>query len=95
MPHGEPRAGQTTEDGARIDAGLVKRETRGSGWVRAVIVARSATWRPEIKRFAETLERADGGEVPELRAPGRGHGDETPEQAAAKDEVLASQAVAM
>src|SRR5439155_10683426 len=50
--------------------------------------------RGEIKRFAKSFQGANGHEVPKLVAPTGGDGDETPEQAPAEDEVLATKAVA-
>ncbi len=70
----------------------MKRQRSGSR-AGGVVVADERHGGGEVKRLAETFERANGDEVPEFSAPARHHRDEAPEEASAEDQVFAPRPV--
>src|SRR4051812_23306363 len=88
----EPGAEPASQNGPGINAGLMKRHRAGAG-IRVVIIADERHRRWVIKRFTQAFKSAHGDKVPELPARASEHCDQTPKDAAAKDQVFTPDAI--
>src|SRR5258708_7945858 len=88
----EPCADPTAEDRADVHAGLVKRQCPRAS-VTPVVIAGQRNRSGEVKRFAASLKRPHGNELPELRAPTGRYGDKAPEETASQNQVFAPHSI--
>ena len=90
---GKPGPQPASQDGSEINAGLMEGHRPGSRAGGMVVADKGHRCR-KVESLAQSLECPDSHEMPEPTAPSGGDRDKTPEQASAKDQVLASKAVA-